>query len=106
MDAYVNAYNHFALTIALIRFKRMILALDLHSRRVLADKCIEFIGETSAPLRTWFEKCRLLSEYDPQGDLRKNELRSSDFWEELFAIGNAHNPVLSEILVHVLKLDD
>ena len=106
MDAYVNAYNHFAPTIALIRFRRMLLALDLHSRRVLADTCIAFIGETSAPLRAWFEKCRLLSEYDIQGDLRKNELRSSEFWEELFAMGNVHNPVLSEILVQVLKLDD
>ncbi len=103
MDAYVNSYNHFALTIALIRFKRMLLQLDLQSRRALLTKCIEFVGETSVPLRAWFEKCRMLSEHDVQGDLRKNELRSSEFWEELFAMGN--DVILGEILLQVLRLD-
>ena len=103
MDAYVNSYNHFALTIALIRFKRMLLQLDLHSRRALLDKCIEYVGETSPPLRAWFEKCRMLSEYDTQNDLRKNELRSSEFWEELFAMNT--EDVLAEILMEVLRLD-
>ncbi len=99
----MNTYNHFAPTIALIRFKRVLLALDLHSRRVLLTKCIEFIGETSAPLRAWFEKCRMLSEYDAQNDLRKNELRSSEFWEELFAMNT--EDVLFRILTEVVRLD-
>ncbi len=99
----MNVYNHFAPTIALIRFKRMLLALDLHSRRVLLDKCIEYVGETSPPLRTWFEKCRMLSDYDTQNDLRKNELRSSEFWEELFAMNT--DDVLAHILMAVSGLD-
>ncbi len=99
----MNAYNHFAPIVALIKFKRIILQLDLQSRRVLLDKCIDYVGETSVPLRTWFEKARLLSDYDTQNDLRKNELRSSEFWEELFAM-NAED-VLAEILVEVLRLD-
>ncbi len=99
----MEAYNHFAPTIALIKFKRIILQLDLHSRRALLDKCIEYVGENSTQLRGWFEKARLLSDYDTQDTLRKNELRSSEFWEELFAMNT--DAVLGSILMEVLRLD-
>jgi hypothetical protein len=99
----MEAYNHFAPTIAVIRFKRCLLALDLQSRRALLDKCIEYAGENSTQLRGWFEKARLLSDYDTQDTLRKNELRSSEFWEELFAMNT--EDVLRSILMEVLRLD-
>lgn len=92
MEAYVTAYNHFAPTLAIIRFKQWLLALDPHSRDVFLAKCIAFIGDTSVPLRIWVEKCRVRSPMDLASD--------DSVWEELFAMST--NPTLYDILMLVL----
>jgi hypothetical protein len=98
-------YAYFPPIIAVIRFKRSLLALDLQSRRFLLDRCLAYIGTDtdSADLRAWFEKCRMLSEYDTQNHLRKHELRSSEFWDELFAMYS--NQRFGRILMYTNNLD-
>ncbi len=104
MDA-IATINYFASVTGLIRFKRVILQLDLQSRRFLLDRCLAYIGTDtdSTELRAWFERCRMLSEYDVQNEMRKNELRSPEFWDELFAMHS--NGTLRTILVHTVNLD-
>lgn len=86
-----------------VQFKQKVLFLDLQSRRFLLERCIEYIQAQSSEkfperdtLLTWFTKCLQLSEFDVQNDLRKTELRSSEFWNEIFEC--YQSPILYSII--------
>ena len=88
-----------------VQFKQTLLLMDLQSRRFLLERCIDYIQQQCAneyperdTLLTWFDKCLTLSEYDLQNDMRKQELRSPEFWTVIFECYKS--PILYNILAY------
>lgn len=89
-------------TVNLIKFKRCLLSLDLPTRRVLLTKCLKHISIDAVELHAWFTKCLILSDPDQFDDMRKGELLSPEFWNQLYTM--EYSDVLRQIVNATINL--
>lgn len=87
-----------------IRFKQVILNMDLETRKVVLEKSIELVDKETLPdLHKWFTECTILSERDNmQEEDRKREICSPGFWNRVYVMASI--PVLREIAGCVSKI--
>lgn len=96
----MTSIHDIAVTAELIHFKRILLQLDLPTRRVLLSQCLDCINshpqeQYTVGLRDWFTRCLVLSEPDQFDEIRKAELLTSAFWNTLYEMHK------SELLHHI-----
>jgi hypothetical protein len=69
-----------------IGFKKYILSLDVPSRAIVLDRCIEIMMKSSDPMKnqciTWLQNIKTINENNDVQN-RKKQIRLDGCWEEL-----------------------